>query len=103
MSVNDNNYNDNYISKFLITQLVFTRNEIGALLGEHHYHHIPKQLKIEITDNLVFEYESIVNNEQHEQYIYELKQIIYKEVKNIEKVESAFAISKESNYETSNM
>lgn len=96
--MNDNykDYNDNYISKTLITQLFISKNQIYNLLGDHYYRNVPKILKIEVTDTLVFEYGLIGENEDKLEYIYELNQIIHKEVQNIEKVKSALDISKEN-------
>lgn len=92
--------NDNYISRTLITQLILTKNQIYDLLGNYYYYlNVPKVLKIEVTDTLVFEYGLIGENEDKLEYIYELKQIIYKEIKNIEKVKSSLEIRKENNDE----
>lgn len=91
--------NDNYISRTLITQLILTKNQIYNLLGDHYYRNVPKVLKIEVTDTLVFEYGLIGENKDKLEYIYELSRVIHKEVKNVEKVKSAFEIRKDNNDE----
>ena len=96
MDNNYKDYNDNYISKAIITQLLLTKNQIYDLLGDHYYRNVPKVLKIEVTDTLVFEYNLLGNDEKEQKYFYELRQIIHKKVKNIEKVKSALEISKDN-------
>lgn len=99
--MNDNykDYNDNYISKTLITQLLLTKNQIYDLLGGHYYRNVPKVLKIEVTDTLAFEYNLLGSDKEKQKYFYELNQIIHKEVKNVEKVKNALEIRKDNNDE----
>ena len=58
-----------------------------------------KSAKIEVTDTLVFEYNLLGNDEKEQKYFYELRQIIHKKVKNIEKVKSSLEIRKENDDE----
>lgn len=85
-------YNDNYIPKTVITNLRFTDSEITDLLGYHYHNNAPKFLRIEITETLTFEYQQIFHDKEHNSYGYELCNIIYKDVKNIEKFKGQFEV-----------
>ena len=93
MNNNYEDYNDNYISKLLITQLTLTENQITELLGYHYHNNIPKKLKIELTETIILEYSLLAQIKEDHKVLYELSRVLHKEIKNIEKVESIHKIN----------